>query len=131
MGAVTSTDEHAATTVLARSPASSRLAREFASSAIEGPPDDRLAIVVTELVTNAVLHGRSSPRLRLHQKGEEVTVEVTDNGPGRPTMTPGPTIETHGRGLAIVDHFAEEWGVTSLEDTEGKVVWARVRLGQA
>lgn len=129
--AAPTTDGHGMTTVLARSPASSRLAREFATSAVPGPADDRLAVVVTELVTNAVLHGRSAPRLSLRQKGAEVIVEVTDDGPGRPAMIPGPTIETHGRGLAIVDHFAEEWGVTDLEDSEGKVVWARVRLGPA
>jgi anti-sigma regulatory factor (Ser/Thr protein kinase) len=123
-------DGPGASTVLARSAASSRLAREFVETTLPGPPDDRLAVVVTELVTNAVLHGRSSPRLTLRQKGAEVTVEVTDDGPGWPTMHPGPTFETHGRGLAIVDHFAEEWGVNELDDGEGKVVWARVRLAR-
>lgn len=95
---------------------------------VEDPTD--LAIVVSELATNAIDHshsgdagGRFTVRLALHE--DHVRVVVRDAGPrkGRtPTRrTPQPTAE-HGRGLGIVDSLSLRWGVATI----GTGVWAEV-----
>lgn len=111
------------------SAASSRLAREFVVSVTEAPEDPRTAVVVTELVSNAVIHGRSCPHLTVGFDGAAVVVQVADDGPGRPVLQPLDSVETSGRGLALVDQMAESWGVAARPQGTGKVVWARVILG--
>ena len=87
-----------------------------------------MAVVVTELVTNAVVHARSRPRLTVDLEGDAVVVHVADDGPGSPVMQSMESIETSGRGLALVDHMAEAWGVEASSSGPGKVVWARVTV---
>ncbi|MDQ2728314.1 MAG: ATP-binding protein [Actinomycetota bacterium] len=113
------------------SAASSRLAREFVVSVTELPEDARMALVVTELVSNAVIHAGSRPHLTVAFDGDAVVVEVADDGPGRPVLQSVGSVETSGRGLALVDQMAESWGVEARPEGIGKVVWARVVLGSA
>jgi glucose-6-phosphate-specific signal transduction histidine kinase len=87
---------------LPSAPVSCRLAREFVLSVTGGPEDPRVALVVTELVTNAVVHGRARPVLRVAWDGDVVRIEVEDDGPGRPTLRPMSATTTSGRGLALV-----------------------------
>jgi anti-sigma regulatory factor (Ser/Thr protein kinase) len=90
------------------------------------------ALVVSELVTNAVRHGRVLGRLvelRLEFDMEKaVTVEVSDAGDRRPPQTAGHPADValaeSGRGLALVAAFADAWGVR--ERVVGKTVWARL-----
>ena len=113
-----------------------RLARQHVQTVTGRPEDPRVALIVTELVTNAILHARSQARLRVVADDHAVTLEVYDDGPGRPVLTPfsdAPT--TSGRGVALVDHLADRWGVTddpTGADGEGgaggKAVWAVVTL---
>jgi anti-sigma regulatory factor (Ser/Thr protein kinase) len=110
------------------SPASSRMAREFVVSVTQVPEDVRVAVVVTELVTNAVVHGHSRPHLTVGCDGDAVVVQVADDGPGRPIVQSVDAVETSGRGLVLVDQMAESWGVAPRPDGPGKVVWARVVL---
>lgn len=113
------------------SPASSRLAREFVISVTEVAEDARMAVVVTELVSNAVIHARSRPHLSVGFDGDAVVIQVADDGPGRPVLQSVDSVETSGRGLALVDQMAESWGVAPRPEGNGKVVWARVVLGAA
>jgi anti-sigma regulatory factor (Ser/Thr protein kinase) len=113
------------------------LAREFVLSVTGGSEDPRVALVVTELVTNAVIHGHARPQLSVGWDGHSVQVEVEDDGPGRPTLRPMNPTTTSGRGLALVDQIADDWGVAAPPTPEeitpdhqhGKVVWARIDLG--
>jgi anti-sigma regulatory factor (Ser/Thr protein kinase) len=107
------------------------MAREFVVSVTEVPEDVRVAVVVTELVTNAVVHGHSRPRLTVRRDHEAVVVQVGDDGPGTPVVQSVDAVETSGRGLALVDQMAESWGVVPRPDGPGKVVWARVALDSA
>lgn len=114
----------AVTVTLPQAPASARLAREHVRTVTGLPEDPRVALVVTELVINAVVHGLSRPRLRAAMHGGLLYVEVHDDGPGLPTLTPlsdAPT--TSGRGLALVDRIAQRWGVRQATGG-GKAVWA-------
>jgi anti-sigma regulatory factor (Ser/Thr protein kinase) len=107
---------------------SARLAREFVMSVTKAPEDPRMAVIVTELVTNAVVHAHSHPDLTVTVSGDMVLIEVADDHPGRPRLQPMDMAGTSGRGLAIVDNMAEAWGVRDRTGAAGKVVWARVRL---
>jgi anti-sigma regulatory factor (Ser/Thr protein kinase) len=86
---------------------------------------DDVTLVVSELVTNAVLHGRGDVTLDVFVDDLAVRVEVGDDGPtlARPHAA-APDGES-GRGLLMVSRLALRWGVR--RDGGGKVVWADVR----
>jgi anti-sigma regulatory factor (Ser/Thr protein kinase) len=71
-----------------------------------------LLLVVSELVTNAVLHGRGAITLKLRVDGDGIYGEVVDQGGGfeREVRERGPD-EFNGRGLMIVDALSRRWGI--------------------
>ncbi len=82
--------------------------------------DDAL-LLVSEVVTNAVLHARSDLVLRVHQEGDRLRVSVDDReGTRMPRRVSGDDGES-GWGLKIVDMLARGWGVETTGD--GKRVW--------
>jgi len=84
-----------------------------------------VALVVTELVTNAVRHAGTVLRVRLELSRSGVRVEVTDGSEWRgPASEAGPLPE-HGRGLALVRATATRHGVELLK--RGKTVWAEFK----
>jgi anti-sigma regulatory factor (Ser/Thr protein kinase) len=101
-------------------------ARRFATSAIADAPSDILdavAVMVSELATNSVRHAESHFTVRVERNGGALRIEVSDSGPGEPTVrSPGPT-EPTGRGLQIVRALADDWGVRPMPDGRGKAVW--------
>jgi anti-sigma regulatory factor (Ser/Thr protein kinase) len=113
-------------TTLPSSAVSSRLAREVARDVLPGPEDQRVALVVTELVTNSVKHAGAAPELTLDWDGRVLRVEVYDEGEGRPVLRDPDVTSTSGRGLALVDAVADRWGVEDRRP--GKVVWAELDL---
>jgi len=97
------------------------------------PPmlDDAL-ILTSELVTNAIRHGRPAVTLAIHLEPSALTVVVTDTGPERPPLvprSPHPDSPT-GRGLVIVDALATRWGITPQPANPGKAVWFALDLHQ-
>lgn len=82
-----------------------------------------LEVVVSELVTNAIRHGRPEITLTLAVDGPRVRGEVVDHGPGMPRPRTPADDEAGGRGLAIVQACTRRWGVTPLPDGHGKCVW--------
>ena len=91
-----------------------------------------IAIVVSEMVTNALRHAPPGPgdtgprrpvRLGLLQQGPWVLCAVADPGTAVPVpRAPGPLAEA-GRGLQMICAFSDLWGYTTPSDA-GKVVWA-------
>ncbi|WP_234392954.1 SpoIIE family protein phosphatase [Streptomyces pactum] len=87
-------------------------------------------VVVSELVTNAVVHAGTDVEVacRLEETGTLV-VEATDHHPSRAPRsgdhdeTPHETPEC-GRGLRLVAALSEAWGITYRPGT--KTVWARL-----
>ena len=86
---------------------------------------DPVLLVVSELVGNAVRHGRPPVDLRLRKTGSGVRVDVHDEDAGAPTARTTSSEAESGRGLLLVDAVAAESGVEHIEG-DGKVVWARV-----
>ena len=85
---------------------------------------DDLVLLVSELVTNAVIHGRPPIQLRLRRTSAHVVVEVRDRASFLPRkLRPTPDDE-HGRGLQLVALLADRWGTRPTPD--GKAVWCVV-----
>nr|WP_167308336.1 MULTISPECIES: ATP-binding protein [Streptomyces] len=114
-------------------------ARRWARSRLAGsgiradePLAETLVLLVSELVTNAVVHTGRSAVLRLVLPGavtdetEEATVrlEVDDASDRAPVPRCAGGEATGGRGLALVDGLADRWG-WSREGT-GKRIWCEL-----
>ncbi|MCU1590014.1 MAG: protein serine phosphatase with GAF(s) sensor(s) [Frankiales bacterium] len=84
---------------------------------------DEALLLVTELVTNAVVHAGTDIELHLATSTGGLRVEVVDRSPGSlPVIRPAPA-ETRegGRGVFLLDALATEWGTRHFG--EGKSVW--------
>ena len=108
-----------------------RDARRFVGDTVRrwglpGSTADDLVLMVSELVTNAVVHGRPPIELRLRHTGTHVVVEVLDGATFLPRrLRPTPDDE-HGRGLQLVALLADRWGTRATSD--GKSVWCVVEV---
>jgi anti-sigma regulatory factor (Ser/Thr protein kinase) len=120
---------------LADSPAVISDARATATGALlawacPGGARQDAVVVVSELVTNAVLHAAAPVRLRLAlahpPEGSVLRIEVSDGSPTPPRPRTPTRDLPDGRGLHIVQALAGRYGV--LETTEGKTVWAEITL---
>ena len=91
-----------------------------------------LLIVVSELVTNAVVHGAEPIVVTMVREPERVRVEVTDGATGSsPHNNPRPPKDAeNGRGLSVVTRLAVAWGWRATPG-RGKTVWAELPLRHA
>ncbi|MFE0525854.1 ATP-binding protein [Streptomyces sp. LBUM 1485] len=109
-------------------------AREFADSrGLNGVSDDVVQIV-SELIANAIVHGKTSSGRRvgltIHQYADRVRIEVRDTGDGIPRKRRDERpLAVSGRGLGIVEILSTSWGVT--EQVIGKTVWAEIQTKEA
>jgi anti-sigma regulatory factor (Ser/Thr protein kinase) len=91
-----------------------------------GVPDELYhdaAMVVTELVANAVDHARTASTLTLGLDDKALSIAVRDGNVGQaPRPRPVDPTAPRGRGLQMVEALAVSWGVTAHPD--GKTVWA-------
>jgi hypothetical protein len=88
---------------------------------------DSAALVVSELVTNAIVHTASRRVVcELHDGEDLVRIAVRDEGcaPGEPQPSPQGPEEEHGRGLILVDALCHAWG--AHEHGPGLLVWAEL-----
>jgi anti-sigma regulatory factor (Ser/Thr protein kinase) len=89
-----------------------RLIGELGAAALDLDELDRAKVMVSELVSNAVLHGRGVIRLRAHLDRDRLLVEVIDEGSGFERVVREHSFEDlHGRGLEIVEAEASRWGL--------------------
>ena len=82
-------------------------------------------LVLTELVTNAVLHARTPYEVHVSLDGAHLSIEVRDCNAHLPRQRHYRQDSTTGRGLLLVSELCSDWGVREVDD--GKVVWAHVR----
>lgn len=86
---------------------------------------DTVELLTSEIVTNALVHARSAPELCVEVRGDVVRVEVYDASTSEPVLQqPGPE-SASGRGIAIVEQLATDWGVERVGG-DGKRVWFEV-----
>ncbi len=90
---------------------------------------DVARLVVSELVTNAVSHAGSDIEVDLSLRGPFLHVRVRDNSPAEPQLRREKETTLGGRGLRLVDLYANAWGY--IRGCGGKVVWATLRAQPA
>lgn len=105
---------------------SPQLARRFVRDQLRswGLDENRAEIVqvlVSELVTNAVVHAGSDGRVFVAHDAGCLRVEVSDRSMAPVQMVAYEPGATGGRGLVIVDALSDQWGVETGPD--GKRVW--------
>jgi anti-sigma regulatory factor (Ser/Thr protein kinase) len=121
-------DEIFATIELPHDARAAGIAREFVQENSDHLPPDMIEdaqLLVSEIVANAVRHGRPDITLRVRVHPPGIGIAVIDTGEAVPTMPdePPPPTQPSGRGLLIVDALASAWGVAPSEPPPGKVVW--------
>ncbi|MCM3923038.1 SpoIIE family protein phosphatase, partial [Frankia sp. AiPs1] len=87
---------------------------------------DTVVLVLSELTSNAVRHGRPPLSVRLRRLGDRAVVEVADGGGRLPRRRHASPDDEAGRGLDLVSRLAVRHGFRPIPD--GKVVWAEVDL---
>ncbi|HEY0360291.1 MAG TPA: ATP-binding protein, partial [Mycobacteriales bacterium] len=92
---------------------------------------DDVVLLTSELCENAVLHAGTAFDLAVVADDDEVTVAVTDRGPGALELHLGEPRQrygraaTHGRGLSLISRLATTWG--TRHDADGRhTVWFAV-----
>jgi anti-sigma regulatory factor (Ser/Thr protein kinase) len=94
-----------------------------------GPLIEDIELCVSELATNALLHGVAPGRefsVVLQRTEDLVRLDVRDSGPGRPVVQPFDEHACSGRGLHLVNEIADDFGVD--EHIVGKTVWLSFKV---
>lgn len=117
-------------TELIESPAAVAAARRvlrdlIADAADFGDTTSRAELALSEIVTNALTHGRPPVCLRVSVEPGRITVTVTDTGNAPMHLRAARLGDVHGRGLAIVASVVTAWG-WERPPTGGRVVWFTV-----
>ncbi|MDQ4008166.1 MAG: ATP-binding protein [Actinomycetota bacterium] len=87
------------------------------------------SVVVSELVTDSLVHARTVLSLSLSRCQDRLRIAVHDHGGGRPfTDTAERFDEVEGRGLVLVQTLSLSWGVFPTH-SRGKTVWAVLGTG--
>ncbi len=105
--------------------------RAFIGDALGDLPDDlreAAVLMMSELATNAIVHAGTGFEVAIDRSPETLRVAVADVGGGEPELRTPSSSEPHGRGLQIVTHLADEWGMSDNDDRLGKTVWYVIRL---
>lgn len=93
--------------------------------AVDPGRGDDFVLVVSELISNAIVHGRPPSDYDVSLDEGDLLVTVDDADPkGLPSRKPGTDQAESGRGLVIVETLSRIWGW--LPTATGKRVWARV-----
>ncbi|GIN04143.1 hypothetical protein Pve01_58010 [Planomonospora venezuelensis] len=113
-------------TTLEATPISAAGARAFVSHHLV---DHRLTflvepvrLVVSELATNALVHGRTPFVVTLSREDDTVRVTVSDESAWITTSVPDQALPAGGRGLRIVNVISRDWGI--ITGVRSKTVWA-------
>ena len=78
-------------------------------------------LLVSELVTNALLHARSAAEVVMHRNHASVRISVRDGSVAQPRLRSHGVSAVTGHGLVLVDRIADRWG--SDKHADGKCVW--------
>ncbi|MFJ4965232.1 Histidine kinase-, DNA gyrase B-, and HSP90-like ATPase [Streptomyces sp. ADI96-02] len=98
---------------------------------LDGDTCEAALLVVSELVTNAIVHTASTRVVcELRHLAGRLRIAVQDQGhqPGGPRMRSAGDDE-HGRGLLLVDALSGAWGSRDASDASGRIVWAELAHG--
>ncbi len=97
------------------------LGKACAEGGLSGDLTDIAQLLTSELVTNAVIHGRSPVTVTTVLNDGLLRVEVSDDNSRHPELRLTDDRALDGRGMHIVALLATRWGVT--DQPLGKTVW--------
>lgn len=111
-------------------PRSAPLARRWLMDVLGPEPAydaDIARLLLSELVTNAILHARTAFTVQVSDNGTTLRVKVTDAAAAQDVGSPLANATSEdgdesGRGLQIVQMLATRWGI-STNDGTGATVW--------
>lgn len=114
-------------------PASVARIRRFAAQAARRSAPavdaDTVALLVSEVATNALVHGDGKVRVRVRPTERGLRVEVHDDNPALPARRQATPLDEGGRGIALVEALSSGWGAERTDD--GKTVWFEVSAAGA
>ena len=93
---------------------------------------DTALVVVSELVTNAVVHASGSVHVTVLLRRSQLHLVVRDQSPDPPRRLEPPrsiggiSLALNGRGIPLLDSMCRSWG--HLSSDTGKAVWAMVEV---
>ena len=94
-----------------------------------GDAADDVALLVTEVVTNAIIHAKTPIDVGVSIVAGAARVEVVDRSLVLPAAKGYTVNAATGRGLTLLDALATAWGAETLPGGAGKVVWFEVTDG--
>lgn len=100
------------------------LTREFLAPSCPDDAIETAALLVTELVTNAVLHARTPMVLEVELSPGRVHLSVADLSTARPVTRTLEMDAATGRGLVLVEELSTSWGIERFDS--GKQVWCEI-----
>ena len=92
--------------------------------------EEAATLLVSELVSNGVLHARTELVVELADRDDGVLLGVSDSSPAMPTLRRHGREAATGRGLWLLEQYSSSHGVDASHDESGKQVWAVVRPEQ-
>lgn len=107
-------------------PSSVGAARRLVRETLPGTPEladlvEAAELVISEAVTNAVVHTGTTIDVRVQFTGHEARLEVRDGSAHLPTPRDYAATAGTGRGLMLIDQLTTSWG--TLPQSDGKTVW--------
>ena len=109
-----------------RAPAQARRAVHDFAAAVSPAAARTAELLASELVTNAVTHGRGQVRVLMEYDARGLAVTVSDDESAPPVIADAALSATGGRGMRLVDVLSTSWGVTPDRPGPGKGVWFRL-----
>ncbi|MEV5338339.1 ATP-binding protein [Streptomyces sp. NPDC052676] len=91
---------------------------------VRGKLTDNVVSAVSELVTNAIQHGKGDVGLRVQCVDTELRIEVTDGNPAPAELHIADADDESGRGLFLVSRLARNWGVSE----DGMTTWCTFHI---
>lgn len=120
---------HRAETLLPVEGSSVRAARQLVHNVLceeDSLTAENAALLVSELVTNSVVHARTETALRVALYPDAVRIEVDDLADEFPVASADAPLAESGRGFEIMKRIAGRWGVRR-NPGGGKTVWFELR----
>jgi anti-sigma regulatory factor (Ser/Thr protein kinase) len=103
-------------------------ARHFVTETLTSWGENQLgwdgALIISELATNAIIHGGSAFRASIERSAGIVRIAIEDVGPGLPQSRRAFDHALGGRGLAIVEELSDRWGCDRVGG--GKTFWVEL-----
>lgn len=105
--------------------------RRWITAVLDGLDEDHLydvLLVASELASNVYDHTSGPGRIRIRRDDPgQILVEVDDVSPHHPTQGFSRLGGYRGRGIVMIEHVTDEWGIRPLAG-QGKTVWALIRV---